>query len=254
MVDWLVYNGFAPTRGDLAKLLGYNPTVLSAALTGRIPFSSKMAARLCHKFERLNYEWLMEEKGEMILPEGGKSALSATSAGKNTAPHGETDRQSAAQQRSNAATHSAGKRRTVVPSVPEVSDIERNMSPFYSDLRVSAGQTEFFDASTSTDKIYIPGVHAEAFFPVVGMSIEPHIHPGDIIGVRTVDSLERIDPSRIYMIVTHQNERMIKHILPSKPEDEEITLTSDNPDYPPFSILKSSIHRVMRVVYVGREV
>lgn len=230
MVDWLVYNGFAPTRGELAKMLGYNPTVLSAALTGRIPFSDKMAARLCHKFERLNYEWLLEEKGEMIHPLPGT------------------------QQRSNAATRRTEKHRTSVPSVPEVTDKERDMTPFYSDLRVSAGQTEFFDASASTDRIYIPGVRAEAFFPVVGMSMEPHIHPGDIVGVRTVDSLERIDPSRIYMIVTHQNERMIKHILPSKPEDEEITLTSDNPDYPPFSILKSSIHRVMRVVYVGREV
>lgn len=128
------------------------------------------------------------------------------------------------------------------------------MAPFYHELLVSAGQTDIFGYDTASSLMHVPGVDAEAFFPVTGMSMLPHIMPGDIIGVKTVDSLERIDPTRIYMIITRQNERMIKHILPSQSGDPEITLVSDNSEYPAFKIMKDDILKVMRVVYVGRQI
>lgn len=233
MVDWLVYNRYADNRGDLAMRIGYNPTVLSAALTGRIPFSDKLAKVLCQYNKRLNYNWLMFEEGEMLNPE---DALVIERA-QGGAQHGNEER---------------------TPEKHDLSISKGNaqrkckMVPFYRELQCSAGQTDMFGYDEAHEEICFPGVDAEAFFPVTGMSMQPTIMPGDIIGVKSVDSLERIDPTRIYLIITRQNERMIKHIQPSKPEDDTITLTSDNSDYTAFTIMKEDVLKVMRVVFTGR--
>ena len=105
----------------------------------------------------------------------------------------------------------------------------------------------------SHERIVIPGVDADAYFPVIGMSMKPVVMPGDIIGVKYMDRFDHIDPDRIYLIITVDNERMIKHIMPTKPDEDYITLTSDNKDFAPFRIPKNGVLKVMRVVYVGRQ-
>lgn len=230
MVDWIVYNRYADNRGDLAIRIGYNPTVLSAALTGRIPFSDKLARTLCQHFKRLNYDWLVRGEGEMLLPE--------------TAPADKGAERSADPGNKTAATPQ---------EIPDTADTgTAKGAPYYPNLNVSGGQLEMYGYNNAREHIYIPGVDAEAFFPVIGMSMEPNIKQGDIIGVRSVSAFEMIDPERVYMIITRSNERMIKHIMPNRAEDEELTLTSDNSDFAPFSILKEDVLKVMRVVYVGR--
>ncbi|MBQ0019110.1 MAG: S24 family peptidase [Bacteroidales bacterium] len=126
------------------------------------------------------------------------------------------------------------------------------LTPFYDELPVTAGQTETPGYNEHSTGLYIPGVRAEAFFPVMGHSMEPYIYPGDIVGVRTVNSFDGINPDATYMVVTRSNERMIKHIVPPTADDDSITLTSDNPAYPPFRILRNDVVRVMKVVYSGR--
>lgn len=128
------------------------------------------------------------------------------------------------------------------------------LTPLYDELPVTGGQTEVETPgyTTPTTGLYIPGVRAEAFFPVTGHSMEPYIYPGDIVGVRTLDGLERINSDATYLIVTRGNERMIKHIVPTSQGDETLTLTSDNPAYPPFRIQKADIVKIMKVVYSGR--
>lgn len=128
------------------------------------------------------------------------------------------------------------------------------LTPFYDELPVSGGRTEvetpgYAEHSTG---LYIPGVRAEAFLPVVGHSMEPYIFPGDIVGVRTIYGMESINPDATYLIITRGNERMIKHIVPTSQGDETLTLTSDNPAYPPFRIQKADIVKIMKVVYSGR--
>lgn len=240
MVDWLVYNRYADNRGDLAARMGYTPTVLSAALTGRIPFSEKLARNLCQYNKRLNLDWLLHEVGEMLIPEAARTGNPEGT--RTVILEGTGNPEGAAM---SGRTIGGG---ISSPSVPKGA----KMVPFYRDLLVSAGQTDMFEYNEAHDHIYIPGVDADAFFPVVGMSMQPNIMPGDTIGVKQLHSLERIDPTRVYMIITRQNERMIKHIMPSRPEDEEVTLTSDNSDFSAFTVRKEDILKVMRVVYVGR--
>jgi phage repressor protein C with HTH and peptisase S24 domain len=54
------------------------------------------------------------------------------------------------------------------------------------------------------------------------------------------------------MIVTRDNERMIKHIQPTPEDDPELILSSDNPRYAPFRRLKEDILKVFKVVYIGK--
>ncbi len=124
--------------------------------------------------------------------------------------------------------------------------------PFYTELPVSAGEQDAPPYDDQADYVYIPGVRADAFFPVSGCSMQPTVYPGDLVGVVSLDSFDRIDPEGIYMVITRDNERMLKHILPTTPDDPEIVLSSDNPNYPPFRRLKEDILKVFRVVYVGR--
>ena len=64
---------------------------------------------------------------------------------------------------------------------------------------------------------------------------------------------EDYNPDAIYMVITREGERMIKHIQPTPDDDPEIILFSDNPQYAPFRRMKEDIIRVLRVVYVGKK-
>ena len=127
-------------------------------------------------------------------------------------------------------------------------------TPYYRELPVSAGEQDAPPYNDQADEVYIPGVKAEAFFPVTGCSMMPTIGPGDMVGVVPVDRLDRVDPEGIYMVITRENERMIKHIQPTPESDPDIVLLSDNPNYAPFRRAKEDILKVFRVVYVGRMV
>lgn len=96
----------------------------------------------------------------------------------------------------------------------------------------------------------VPGVKAQAFMRVRGCSMQPTICQGDIIGVNPETSIRNITPGAIYLIVTRDNERMIKHI--TRITRDTLTLSSDNPDYPPFTISTEAIISIHRVVYFAK--
>lgn len=122
--------------------------------------------------------------------------------------------------------------------------------PFYADLPVSAGKLDVITADSSpTGYINIPGLSAKALFPVVGCSMKPDINPGDVIGIDVVNHPERIDPDKVYLIIT-TDQRMIKHLEPDE-EDNEI-LWGVSPNYARIKIYKSEIKYIYQVTYVGR--
>ena len=122
--------------------------------------------------------------------------------------------------------------------------------PFYADLPVSAGKLDVITADSSpTGYINIPGLTAKALFPVVGCSMKPDINPGDVIGIDVVNHPERIDPDKVYLIIT-TDQRMIKHLEPDE-EDNEI-LWGVSPNYARIKIYKSEIKYIYQVTYVGR--
>lgn len=123
---------------------------------------------------------------------------------------------------------------------------------FYKELEVSAGRIEFANTTSKPQRIFIPGVEADAFFPVKGFSMYPTIQEGDIVGVVQVDNFETLKPKNIYLIITRDNERMLKHIELGNARSPYITLTSDNADYEPFKIRKENVLSIYKVIFYGR--
>jgi hypothetical protein len=120
-------------------------------------------------------------------------------------------------------------------------------SPYYNDLPVSAGLRDSFDPSKEVASGYIsmPQWKAQFYFPVIGTSMEPEIHAGDIVGVNKVESLREVDPDKIYMIVTNES-RMIKRCYHDAENPELLWCVS--PNYPSFAINKGDICALFHVV------
>lgn len=120
-------------------------------------------------------------------------------------------------------------------------------SPYYEELPVSAGLRDSFDPTKEVASGYIsmPRWRAQFYFPVIGTSMEPEIHAGDIIGVNRVESLRELDPDKIYMIVTNES-RMIKRCYHDAENPELLWCVS--PNYPSFAINKNDICALFHVV------
>ena len=123
---------------------------------------------------------------------------------------------------------------------------------FYSEIEVSAGRIEYGETRANAQRIYIPGVDAEAYFPVKGFSMMPTIQEGDIVGVQQVYDIKTIEEKNIYLIITADNERMLKHVKVGGPRSPYLTLTSDNENYKPFHIRKDSVLSIYKVIFHGR--
>ncbi len=141
-------------------------------------------------------------------------------------------------------------RTPIEKTVPEVTP--DTGKPFFGDLPASAGNIIQYPDITRqlpTGSINIPQARgAKFFFPVIGMSMRPTIEEGDIIGVCHIDRYETTNAERVYMIITCDNERMIKRILGYNKERGTITLASDNPQYPNFDLDTSLIVDIYKVV------
>ena len=126
-------------------------------------------------------------------------------------------------------------------------ELKCESAPFFSDLPVSAGLRDSFDPTLEKAKgfISLPSQNASFYFPVSGISMEPEVFSGDIVGVTRVEPYDRISPEAIYMIVTNEN-RMIKHCYIDENNPELIWCVS--PNYPSFPIRKSEICAMFRVV------
>jgi len=129
---------------------------------------------------------------------------------------------------------------------------QRGYAPYYSHLKVSAGQYDLATIEQNGEPdswIKFPEITVDAWFPIVGFSMEPKIYAGDTIGVVTVNNWERIDPDKVYMIVTIYD-RMIKHLQYDESTPDFLWATSEN--YPRFKIYQHEIVRIYRVVFAGR--
>lgn len=122
--------------------------------------------------------------------------------------------------------------------------------PFY-DIPVSAGPlgvlTYSWDAVKPDGYIDMEIFRrCDAILPVIGVSMEPEIHSGDLIGIRKLEyyNWEYIETGKVYMIITHED-RMIKYI--NKADDSDYIVCS-SPNYHDFKIRKADVLEVYRVV------
>lgn len=122
--------------------------------------------------------------------------------------------------------------------------------PFY-DIPVSAGPLGVLTYSEGAVKPdgYIDMEifrRCDAILPVIGVSMEPEIHSGDLVGIRKLDSYnwEYLETGKVYMIVTTED-RMIKYI--NRADDSDYIICS-SPNYHDFKIRKDDILEIYRVI------
>lgn len=131
-----------------------------------------------------------------------------------------------------------------------IENSQKAGKPYFDELPVSAGRLDtFVQTASPTGYVDLPGVCAQAFFPVVGCSMKPEINPGDVIGVTQIDSWETVDPDKIYLIVTTYD-RMIKRLAIDENDNNILWCISNN--YPKFKIYKSDIQHIYRVTFCGK--
>ena len=134
---------------------------------------------------------------------------------------------------------------------------ERSLSnadriPYYKEVPVSAGRAELMEVEGEENAvgfIKITGVSGKFAFPVIGCSMEPVIHAGDIVVVDELNQWDKIDPDKIYLIFTH-DDRMIKHLETDEGNAEILWCVS--PNYKRFSIDKTDILKIYKVTFYGR--
>lgn len=67
VLDWLKKNRIFNTNRVIAEAMGYNPCVISHVTTGKIKISSSFVKALCDIYPGINYDWIWDGRGEMIL-------------------------------------------------------------------------------------------------------------------------------------------------------------------------------------------
>lgn len=66
VLDWLKSNKIFKSYKSIADSMGYNPSVLSQVITGKINVASTFVSALCATYPGINYDWIWEGRGEMI--------------------------------------------------------------------------------------------------------------------------------------------------------------------------------------------
>jgi phage repressor protein C with HTH and peptisase S24 domain len=121
----------------------------------------------------------------------------------------------------------------------------------YWNLPVSAGQTIQSITGGLKPDGYIKGLPgadiAENILPVFGVSMEPEISSGALVGVKLMTNWDSLNTERIYLIIT-TDDRMIKRVEHDL-ENENI-LWCISPNYPRFKIFKTDIIEIHRVCFV----
>ena len=267
-------------KRQFAFRIGVSPTVVENIVGERQSKPGfEILEKIINSFEDINTNWLMTGKGDMFLdkkytPEYNEDIEKNGNLNGNLDTHPLEKNISSDEKKALLNTCSGvfeRKQRECVEAIKKLDDkfppikqqdddknilqidpvkISRYAVPFY-DIPVSAGPLGVLTYSKDTIKPdgYIDMEifrRCEAILPVIGVSMEPEIHSGDLIGIRKLErySWEYVETGRVYMIVT-QEDRMIKYI--NKADDPEYIICS-SPNYHDFRIRKADVLEVYRVI------
>ena len=208
-INYIVYIENLSSQKEVAELINRDKSNLSKAIKGDTSYTNTYIDAICDKYDQFSKEWFFTGKGEML-------------------------------------------KQKYISFTYYDSFVEGSI-PFYSDLPVSAGQQDLAQIqSNETPSGWIKPsevLSAIGAFPVVGCSMEPFIHQGDFVTVAPVDNWDRVDPDKVYMIIT-VSDRMIKHL--SQDEENDEIIWGISPNYPRVKIYKSEIKAIFRITFHGK--
>ena len=245
----------------IIKALGYNKRTFSQAIglsndvtIGRIineqrEPSYKILNSIIQTFGNINANWLLTGKGEMLYGKNGNPEVEEN-AYLNAYPDAYPSSQ-------NCSSKTDGEKKYTPEYTPKYTPIQINSSktssfavPFY-DIPVSAGPLgvlTYSEGAVEPDGYIDMEIfrRCDAILPVIGVSMEPEIHSGDLVGIRKLDSYnwEYIETGKVYMIVTTED-RMIKYI--NRADDSDYIICS-SPNYHDCKMRKADILEIYRVI------
>ena len=130
---------------------------------------------------------------------------------------------------------------------------QNGYAPFYSHSQVSGSEYDLIKLKQSEEPNgwvkMVSGVTIDALFSIAGCSMEPKIYAGDTIGVINLLNWDRIDPDKIYLIITNDNV-MLKHLQIDNENSDIIWAVSQN--YSKFKVYVNEIKYIYCVLWVGR--
>jgi hypothetical protein len=206
--------------------------------------TQKVIEKIAVTFPELNFHWLITGEGDMLKPINTQTIGNITHSTVSDIVAGDKVNYGGSVASNNSQSN------TLPFSVSEFQ--HRGYGAYYSDIPVSAGRYDLATVINNKEPeswIKIPGITASLWFPVIGCSMEPKIHAGDVVGVVPMDNWEMLDPDKIYLIVTHED-RMIKHLETDETNADIIWAVSEN--YKKFKIQVEDIKIIYRVVWAGR--
>lgn len=142
----------------------------------------------------------------------------------------------------------------------QVEPSSRSAVPFYN-LPVTAGNLGILDVEEMHSNQPDGYIDLECFrgceqiLPVNGVSMEPIVHNGDLIGIKSIHTLVAhnwgfIQTGVIYLIIT-RDDRMIKYIEDATDSDY---IVCSSPNFHPFKVFKGDILQIYRVKAIARGV
>ena len=215
-----------------AKNIGITQQTFSNYLKGRIP-SADVIEKIVEKYPEINCRWLITGKGEMYIENSIQTTENIKNETHNTIENIKIDK-------NNKTSFS-------------ISEFKQNgYAPYYLDLQVSARKYDLANVEqneTPSGWIKIKGIDIEYLFSIIGCSMEPKIHTGDIIGVVSCNDRKKIDPDKIYLLIAN-DEIMIKHLEKDETDKNVIWAVSEN--YKRFKIYLNEIQTIYKIVWTGR--
>lgn len=191
---------------------GLSKGLLGQARTGKSDLGMKAIDKILTKYQDLNKTWLLTGSGEMLNSDTVGTPTNNT----NT-------------------THA---REAILPlhehieALAGVPSEDAAPSQYYSSYIVPD-----FKRQGATDLIRIHG-----------NSMLPRYNSGDIVGVMQIFEPQFIEWGRVYVLDTTQGV-LIKRLFPDKHDDANYICHSDNTEeYPDFSIPKTEIRKIFKVV------
>ncbi len=122
-------------------------------------------------------------------------------------------------------------------------DISIKPVPVY-DIDVTAGDSlEFSNHLPELIKGYISLPNFKnciAFIMVRGESMQPKFKAGDLIGIEPVVDMDIIQWGHVYVVVTHDNQRLLKYVRKGKDENH-LALKSENDQYDDIILPKKKV-------------
>ncbi|MBR1922169.1 MAG: hypothetical protein IJ838_00250 [Paludibacteraceae bacterium] len=228
-VNWIIDNGLARNKGELAELLGIKPAKFSEILNDRMNAGTDLIATVCALYPDISPDWLLNNKGDMIrdihtLPYDKPSAQLL-----ETKP---------------------------VNNPRNLPAIDAKLIPLVTPTAVAGFGNGTFAIQEADIKEYyvVPKFkynRVDFMIEISGSSMYPKYNSGDVVACTILHDNSFIQWNKCHVIATREQGLLCKRLMQSDTTDA-LRLVSDNPNYPPFDVPKSEITGIALVIGVIR--